>query len=73
MTCEEALHNLVTYLDNELELAERDRLDEHLKVCRACFSRLEFEKRLKDRLTETKRAKPTAQLEARVRALLRRY
>lgn len=73
MTCEEALHNLVTYLDNELDLSERDRLDQHLKVCRACFSRLEFEKRLKERLAETKRTKPTAQLDARVRTLLRRY
>ena len=73
MTCEEALGDLVTYLDGELDLARRDRLEQHLQVCRACFSRLEFEKVLKQRLAEAKRARPPARLEARIRDLLRRY
>lgn len=73
MTCEQALHCLVSYLDNELDLSERERLEQHLKICRGCFSRLEFERLLKQRLAETKRTKPPAHLEARILGLLRRY
>ena len=45
--CEEALHRLLDFLDAELHGESLQELEEHLERCRSCFSRFEFEKRLK--------------------------
>lgn len=50
LTCEEALQFLASYLDGELgETGDRD-VAEHLARCRSCYSRADFERRLKERL-----------------------
>lgn len=51
LTCEEALRFLAAYLDGEFEPgADRDGIEQHLARCRACYSRADFERRLKERL-----------------------
>ena len=45
--CEEALHRLLDFLDAELHGESLHELEQHLERCRSCFSRMEFEKRLK--------------------------
>jgi anti-sigma factor (TIGR02949 family) len=47
--CEEALRRLMEFIDGELSHDERDSVEEHLSTCRSCFSRMEFERRLKER------------------------
>ena len=68
--CEEALKRLFEYLD--AELAEEDRRDvgHHLEHCRSCFSRMEFERRLKGHVRELGSAPVDATLERRIRAML---
>jgi anti-sigma factor (TIGR02949 family) len=51
-SCEDALRLLALHLDRELDAATHEQIDRHLETCRACYSRAEFEARLKSRLTE---------------------
>jgi anti-sigma factor (TIGR02949 family) len=47
-TCAEALRVLAAHLDRELDEHERSEVERHLATCRSCFSRAEFERRLKE-------------------------
>lgn len=71
--CEEALRRLAAYLDRELEAGESAEVERHLERCRSCFSRAEFERRLKERIRRDLglTAVPPA-FEERMRSLLRR-
>jgi anti-sigma factor (TIGR02949 family) len=68
--CQEALRQLLTYLDAELPEPDRVRVDEHLRRCRSCWSRAEFERRLKGQLAELGKAPVRPELENRIRRLL---
>jgi anti-sigma factor (TIGR02949 family) len=52
ISCEEALKNLLEQLDHELGEEQAETMDHHLSTCRSCYSRMEFEKRLKLHLRE---------------------
>jgi anti-sigma factor (TIGR02949 family) len=70
INCEEALRRLAEYLDAEL-LGESSReMEQHLERCRSCFSRVEFEKRLKSCTAELRREPVPPDLERRIRALV---
>jgi mycothiol system anti-sigma-R factor len=47
MNCEEAVEKLWQFLDKELEGAASTELQQHLEECRHCFSKVEFEERLR--------------------------
>ena len=49
--CEEALKRLAEFIDCELSDGEQDNVERHLRTCRSCYSRMEFERRLKQRLS----------------------
>lgn len=68
--CEEALRRLFDYLDHELDESRRAEMEQHLKVCRGCYSRVEFEKRLKGRLATVGAEAPPSDFERRIRKLL---
>ena len=44
--CEEALKRLLALIDGELSGEERDDVERHVRICRSCFSRMEFEREL---------------------------
>jgi anti-sigma factor (TIGR02949 family) len=48
--CEEAIRHLLEYLDHECEGQTHEVIDQHLSDCQACYSRMEFEKRLRSQL-----------------------
>jgi mycothiol system anti-sigma-R factor len=73
MSCEEALKNLFEYLDHELEGEKHQAMDAHLHECRSCFSRAEFEKRLKARLAQSGSEAPPAELKERIRKILKQF
>ncbi len=68
--CEEALRRLFGYLDRELDAKHHSEMEQHLRTCRACFSRAEFERRLKTRLAGAGRQQPSPEFEQRIRRLL---
>jgi anti-sigma factor (TIGR02949 family) len=49
--CEQALARIFEFIDHELNAHEREAMQEHLHTCKSCFSRAEFERRLKHKLT----------------------
>ena len=68
--CEEALRRLFDYLDAELHSEPRREMDEHLHRCRSCFSRVEFEKRLKAHVGALGSEPVSPELERRIRKIL---
>lgn len=69
--CEEALRRLATYLDRELDGARSAQVERHLEECRSCFSRAEFERRLKEKVHEALGARSVPPVfEERIRVLL---
>ena len=70
INCEEALRRLFDYIDAELAGEPQREMEHHLARCRSCFSRLEFETRLKAHTADLGRETVSEVLERRVRALL---
>ena len=71
--CEEALRRLFEYLDRELEGARHAEMEQHLHTCRACYSRAEFEKRLKGRLGALGEEPAPPEFAQHIKTLLRRF
>ena len=68
--CEEALRRLFEYLDAELPGEPQREIEQHLERCRSCFSRVEFEKRLKAYTAELGREPVPSELEVRIHKAL---
>jgi anti-sigma factor (TIGR02949 family) len=69
-TCEEALRVLAAHLDGELDNAVNTELERHLALCRTCFSRAEFERRLKQQLRTLAHEPVEPHLTRRIRKLI---
>ena len=71
--CEEAVRRLARYLDGELGDREDAEVERHLETCRSCWSRAEFERRLRSRLADLVQAEVDPDFEDRIRTLLRGF
>lgn len=70
IACEEAVRRLARYLDGELGGREEAEVERHLETCRSCWSRAEFERRLRSRLGELRGGEVDPEFEERIRGLL---
>lgn len=70
--CEEALRMLATFLDGELESGDAGSVQVHLETCRSCYSRAEFERRLRSRLAELGTGLDDADLTRRIQDVIHR-
>jgi anti-sigma factor (TIGR02949 family) len=66
LECEEAIRIVLEYLDNELSRHDHEAMEAHLSTCRSCFSRMEFEKRLKGKIGDMESQKAPATLRDRI-------
>jgi anti-sigma factor (TIGR02949 family) len=73
LDCEEAIGRLFEFLDRELDPALEREMERHLAACRGCFSRAEFERRLRERVAEATRAEAPPRLRERVRLIIGRF
>lgn len=73
ISCEEALKHVFEYLDHVLEETEHCDIEDHLSKCRSCYSRVEFERRLKEHLHDIGKEKVPASLEDKVHDIIRQY
>ena len=73
MGCELALKRLLEFIDHELSDSEHDSVEQHLRTCRGCFSRMEFESRLKERLSTLSSDDVPSNTRDRVRDLIKRF
>lgn len=71
--CEEALRLLAGHLDGELDEHTAGQLDGHLATCRSCFSRAEFERRLKASIAGLAQEDVPDDLSRRVQTLIGRF
>ena len=71
--CEQALKRLVEFVDHELPESEHDSVEQHLRTCRSCFSRMEFESRLKQRLSALSTEDAPSTTRDRVRDLIKKF
>lgn len=70
LTCEEVIERLFDYLDRELDGQQAADIERHLARCRDCFTRAEFEKRLRARVEASGTATTPPRLRRRLRDLL---
>lgn len=73
INCEQVMRVIFTYLDGELETLEERRVAAHLEQCRSCFSRAEFERRLKEHLAALGTHPVPPSLERRIRTMVGRF
>jgi anti-sigma factor (TIGR02949 family) len=71
--CEQALRKLFDFLDHELEDDERDAMQRHISTCRSCYSRANFERRLKDKLIQLRHGEPEHDANERIKRLLQSF
>jgi anti-sigma factor (TIGR02949 family) len=71
--CEQALKRLVEFVDHELSDSEHDSVEQHLRICRNCCSRMEFESRLKERLSALSTEDVPSTTRDRVRDLIKKF
>jgi anti-sigma factor (TIGR02949 family) len=69
--CEQALQHIFELIDHELAGAEREAMQQHLDTCRSCFSRVEFERRLKAKFKSLRAAEPGGRARGRIEKLLK--
>lgn len=73
LDCEEVIDHLFDYLNRELDTETLAAIDRHIELCRGCFSRAEFERRLRARLAETGEAEAPESLRRRARSIIERF
>lgn len=73
ISCEEVIEQIFVYLDGELDEARSALIDEHLKHCRDCFSRAEFERKLRARIRDSATVRAPDRLHRRITGLLKKF
>lgn len=71
--CDDAIRMVLEYLDNELENHDHDALEAHIHKCRSCYTRVEFEKRLKGMILDSPEDSAPDNLKDRIRKLTNQY
>jgi mycothiol system anti-sigma-R factor len=73
IACEQALKRLLEFVDRELSDRERASIEHHLRTCRSCYSRMEFESRLKELLSVLSSDDVPQKAVNRIRDLLKEF
>ena len=73
MTCEQVLRELFAYLDGESDAPTAAQIGHHLQACRGCFSRAEFERKLKGYLRAAGQKRAPQRLRARVQDIVDKF
>lgn len=70
ISCEEVIEQLFRYLDGEVDDIVDERIQAHMARCRDCFSRAEFERRLRERVREANESPAPERVRHRIRQVL---
>jgi len=71
--CDEVMRQLFDYLDGEAEETAKHEIHHHIDECRSCFSRVEFENALKERVRDSKEHELPESLRDRVTDLMKNF
>jgi mycothiol system anti-sigma-R factor len=67
------MRQLFDYLDGEVEETAEHEIHHHIDECRSCFSRVEFEKVLKERVRDSREQELPESLRDRVTDLMQNF
>lgn len=70
LSCEEVIERLFDFLDHRLDGGQSDAIQRHLERCRECFTRAEFERRLRERVAEAGTERAPEHLRRRIRTVI---
>lgn len=73
LNCEEVLKKLFDYIDGEIDGMEAEALEVHLRDCRHCFDRVEFERLLKNRIRALKKEESSQALKEKIEKIIDRF
>jgi anti-sigma factor (TIGR02949 family) len=73
LECEEAIKMILEYLDKELPDHDHEAMDAHLEKCRSCYSRMEFEKILKTKVSSLPVLKAPDSLRNKIKKVTGKY
>ena len=73
INCEQALKQILEYIDHELGEHERAAMQQHMHTCKSCFSRMEFERRLKEKVGALGEDEVPSRLGERIKGLLKSF
>jgi mycothiol system anti-sigma-R factor len=74
MNCNDWLDRLYQILDRDLDETVWKDLEAHMKECRSCWDRFEFEKQIKSRVKNSCQEEScTETLRLRIKALFKKY
>ncbi len=70
ISCDEVIERLFDFLNQELNDETRTQIDRHLERCHDCFSRAEFERRLREKVVMSGSQQAPERLRQRVWKLI---
>lgn len=73
LTCEEVIEQLFVYLDQEMDKQTSAEIDRHLERCRDCYTRAEFEKKLRQKVIDSVNVQAPESLQKRLRGLMSQF
>ena len=68
--CEQALRQIFEFVDRELDESDHQAMHRHLQTCKSCFSRMEFERRLKEKLGALREESVSPEAGKRIKKLI---
>lgn len=70
ISCEEAMERMFEYIDGVLAGIPHSELEHHIETCRGCLKKLDFQLKLKKRLSAVKPAPVSRKLAERLNRIL---
>ncbi len=70
ITCREAEKSFNDLIDGYLSGKDKNELEHHLAHCRKCFGRVEFEKKLKEKIKNSAASIPSKTIQKKIINLL---
>jgi anti-sigma factor (TIGR02949 family) len=71
--CDEVMRQLFDFMDGEVEETAEHEIHHHIDECRSCFSRVEFERVLKERVRASKEEALPDSLQGRITELMKSF
>ena len=69
--CDEVMRQLFDFLDGEVDEKAEHEIHHHIDECRSCFTRVEFERVLKERIRASKEEPLPESLQNRITDLMK--
>lgn len=72
-SCEQVIQGIWAYLDHDLNKTDLEHMQVHLELCRACFSRCEFERLLRESMQRKTNSCCPEQVKARIKSIFEQF